>query len=138
MPLWIALLVFLAACNQIPTNPNNPGPGPLPNTGTFALGYAPSNFKVTKGSQAELTVTVQINQPSVSKVRLNFVQGTAGVTASPTEQTLSGNGSLNFTVRLASNVSDAKPFFYIYGQGLSSNDSTNGQELRSIKVQWDQ
>ena len=127
----------MVGCGQ--NGGTNPPPPPTPPpTGTFTLTGTPdkTTFVVSRGGEAKLTVSVQINNATkTAKVKLSTYIGTSGVQVSPSTITITGNGSAEFTVKDIG-ITEDKPYFYIYGQGLSSNNSTSGQELRRIDYQW--
>jgi hypothetical protein len=90
---------------------------------------------VPKGGEAKLTITVSINSSNTAKVKLSGYVGTTGIQIIPETITVTGNGSAEFTIKDAG-ISDTKPYFYIYGQGLNAKDNNSGQELRRMDFQW--
>jgi len=131
----LTLAVILGACSELPGNINPPPPPPP--TGTFTMTSTPdkATFSVPKGLEAPLTITITINSSKTAKVKLSTYIGTTGVQISPSTITITGNGTTQFIVKDAG-IAEDKPYFYIYGQGLSSNNNPSGQELKRIDYQW--
>ncbi|MER3443068.1 MAG: hypothetical protein C4333_02660 [Meiothermus sp.] len=129
--MWLCLVVALAACGGA----GGPGGGGVV-TNDFTMTCTPGAFSVPKGGQATLTVTVENLKGQVAKVQLKFESGTVGVDGSPLTQVVEGAGSAQFTISVKSGITDNKPFFYIYGRGMNSENRTSGMPQKDCRVQW--
>ena len=135
----LAVALLLSACGRQSTPSNNPPNQPPLSANEFTMSCAPSPFVLARGAETKLTISVQRTSGTVNSVRVSYSPNSIGIDVVPSSQTitLSGNsGSAEFTVRAAANTSDNRPFFYMYGQGLGQNNSTDRQMQRSCSVQW--
>ncbi len=79
-------------------------------------------------------MTITFNASNLTRVRLTWVPNSQGVTSSPREIDVTpSNNTAQFQITNNASPSEARPFFYIYGYGCTSNGCA-GQEQRSVEV----
>lgn len=139
-PSHLAVLVLtplLAACGgqsvmRPPGSP--PSPPPQPPTNTFSISATPNPMNLARGSTGVLTISVTFNASNLTRVRLTWVSGSIGVVSNTSAIDVTpNNNSAQFQITNNASPNEGRPFFYIYGNGCTSN-GCGGQEQRSVEI----
>ncbi|WP_337869086.1 hypothetical protein [Meiothermus sp.] len=131
------LTLLLAACSgeSIMRPPGSPPSAPpQPPTNTFSISATPNPMNLARGSTGVLTVSVTFNASNLTRVRLTWVSGSVGVVSNTsTTDVTPNNNTFQFQITNNASPNEARPFFYIYGNGCTSN-GCGGQEQRSVEI----
>jgi hypothetical protein len=131
---YLLLLPILIACQSTP-KPITP-PVEVP-TDLIQLetNPKPAAFSVIRGANQTVTISSKLLSPAAKKVKIS-ISGSSGVEIDPKDFTLTGNASADITVTVPQNATNDKPYFYVNGQALDSNNNPVVSNGVTVKFQW--
>jgi hypothetical protein len=131
---YLLLVPILIACQSTP-KPITP-PVEIP-TDLIQLETSPKPtvFTVARGANQIVTISSKLLSPAAKKVKIS-ISGSSGVEIDPKDFTLTGNASADITVTVPQNATNDKPYFYVNGQALDSNNSPVVSNGVTVKFQW--
>ena len=131
---YLLLLPILVACQSTPKPVTPPVEVPT-DLIQLETNPKPNVFTVTRGTNQIVTITSKLLSPAAKKVKIS-ISGSSGVEIDPKDFTLTGNTSADITVTVPQNATNDKPYFYVNGQALDTNNNPVVSNGVTVKFQW--
>ena len=139
--LRLLFTVLLSACGAYDAG-NGSSEGGASSVASLSSQPSPETFSAARGEATTLSVTVTRKTDAVKRLELTTEIGPVGLEVSPPSRTIDfeesakGPVTTEFTVRVAADIDNAKPDFYLYGKALDERGRSLGSETLRLKYQW--
>ncbi len=131
---YLLLLPILMACQSTPKPVAPPVEVPT-DLIQLETNPKPNVFTVARGTNQIVSISSKLLSPAAKKVKIS-ISGSSGVEIDPKDFTLTGNTSADITVTVPQNATNDKPYFYVNGQALDTNNNPVVSNGVTVKFQW--
>ena len=131
---YLLLLPILMACQSTP-KPVAPIVEVPTDLIQLETNPKPNVFMVARGTDKIVSISSKLLSPAAKKVKIS-ISGSSGVEIDPKDFTLTGNTSADITVTVPQNATNDKPYFYVNGQALDTNNNPVVSNGVTVKFQW--